>query len=607
MRLQATLVLLCLLLAPASNGAEAPADKPAAKEQEKKTEEEFKGSLIPGYDDSFIVDGKWAEGLKYYRAELIKVLSADKPDLLTGQRVLYAYDVCRLFPAIAAAVPSPHDGPFTQWLLSQPNLVRLLTDAVRPEDDLAGVFRVLYVIKAKARLKKATHANLMVALAIVHDKQAPSADLKGDGGRVMELFWYYTRNSSAFRVPTRSVPYFMLKYVVDNNVTAAEREWALERYGGAVSVTRLYASVPYDSKLLKDGESKNRRHLDERGYTLRNVKKYGGVCVDQAYFASRVCKSVCVPSASFSGRNTKTGVGHAWASAARKTGNGWIWIDGGRYQGLKGYVSGTTRDPQTGKMISDRDCWLETRLSSMSVNRRLQSRFCLTGALWMEKEEDIKRARSYLGLAVRLNPYNTEAWQVVARFCSEGKLKSDVIGGFYKMILARFRDYPQFSRGILEQLRKAIPQSDVKRHVLLYDITWRTYQRRFPDIAAAALADKGTYLMSQGRPKRAFSVYSEAVTRYRKNGPVVEMLLDRAEPHYRSQKAIPAYIRLIEPVMSRYRRQRSGVARSGLYYSSTHRKLATRLRDLYAEIGNKRKAEYYEKLIKKLEPKRPGG
>ncbi|MFH1730437.1 MAG: hypothetical protein ABIF82_02160 [Planctomycetota bacterium] len=604
MRLRGTLVLLCLLLAPASNGAGPPAGEPAAKEQDKKTQEEFKDSLIPGYDDSFIVDGKWAEGLKYYREELIKALAADKPDLLAGQRLLYAHDVCRLFPAIKAGVPSPNDGPFTRWLLSQPNLVRLLTDAVRPEDDLAGVFRVLYVIKAKAKLEKATHADLMVALAIVHDKQAPRADLKGDGGRVMELFWYYTRNSSAFRVPTRSVPYFMLKYVVDNNVTAEERKWALEQYGGAVSVTRLYASVPYDSELLKEGESKNRKHLDERGYTLRNVKKYGGVCVDQAYFASRVCKSVCVPSASFSGRDTKTGVGHAWASAARKTGDGWIWIDGGRHQGLKSYISGTTRDPQTGKTISDRDCWLETRLSSISVNRRLRSRFCLTAALWMEREEDIKRALSYLELAVRTNPHNTEAWQMAARFCSEGKLKADVIGDFYKMILAEFRDYPQFSRGILEQLRNAIPQSDVKRHVLLYDITWRTYQRRFPDIAATVLADKGTYLMTRGQAQGAFSVYSEAVTRYRKNGPVVEMLLDRAEPLYRSQKALAAYIRLIEPVMSSFRRQEGSVARSSLYYSATHRKLATRLRDLHAEIGNEREAEYYENLIKKLEPKR---
>ena len=252
---------------------EAPAGGAEPVESRKDKEDPFKGSIIPGYDDAFIVEGRWKEGQEYYREEFLKILKAEKPRLLTGQRLLYAYDVCRLFPAIAAAVPSPNDGPFTKWLLSQPNLVRLLTDAVRPEDNLAGAFRVLYVIKAKARLKKATHADLMVALAIVHDTRPPMADPMGNGGRVMELFWYYTKNSSAFRVPTQSVPYFMLKYVVDNNVTTKERKWALERYGGAVSVTRLYASVPYDFKLLKDGESKNRRHLNERGYTLRNVER----------------------------------------------------------------------------------------------------------------------------------------------------------------------------------------------------------------------------------------------------------------------------------------------------------------------------------------------
>ena len=611
MRLQATLALLCLLLAPASNGAEAPAGKPAAKgPEENKAETKFKDSLIPGYDDSFIVDGKWAEGLKYYRAELIAMLAAEKPDLLAGQRLLYAHDVCRLFPAIKAGVPSPDDHLFTQWLLQHPGLVRMLGAAVRPEDDAAGVFRVLYLLKKKGPLRKPAFENLMVALAIVYDKEVKEADLEGDGGKVMELFRYYVKNAAKFRDNPKSVPYFMLKYVVDGKVPTEERDWALKRHGGSATVWQLYGNVPYDHELFKEGESKKRDRLNEEGYTLENIKKYGGLCGDQAYFATQVCKSIGMPAAAFSARGTKTGRGHAWASAARKTGDGWNWLDAGRFgrPGQFTFMPGKTTDPQTGKPITDRDCWLETQLSRVNATRRFRSRFCLTAAMLLDETGDPKRAAAFLKLAVQLNPYSAEAWLAVARFCSERKLKTDAVWGFYEAMVEKFKDYPEFTKSILEQLRELIPENDIKRRTKLFDMTWEVYQRRYPDVGAKTLAEKGDYLMSRGQPKAAFNVYTDAVMRYRHQGPLLEMLLEKIEEVYRSRDAVKGYIKLVERVMSTYRKQRAAAMRGVGYRNTTFYKLASELHGLYLEIGDKRNARAYEKLMQqsKIQPRHGG-
>ena len=595
----------CALIGRAALGADAPDKTPPAKvpagdEAAEDDAEKFKDSLITGYDDSFILQGKWAEGLKYYEEELLKVLTAAKPDLTVGQRLLYAHDVCRLFPAIATGVPSPNDRPFAEWLLRYPKLVRLLGAAVQPEDDAAGVFRVLYLLKTKGGVRKPAFANLMVAFAIVYDKEVKEADLEGDGGKIVERFRYYVDNATEFHDNPKSIPYFMLKYVVDNDVTAEERDWVLERYGRAITVVRLYSSVPYDTKLFQDGESKDRTKLEEKGHTLKNIKKYGGLCGDQAHFATRVSKSLCIPAATFDGRDSRTGTAHTWASAARKTGDGWRWMDGGRFGGTMVYTVGESKDPQTGEAISDRDCWLQTQLSRVNVVRRLRSRFCLTSAILLEKNENIKRAAVYLRLAVQVNPYNIDAWMMIARFCSEKKLNATAIWSFYEQMVERFKEYPQFTKDILEQLRGLIPENKVNQHLKLYDMTWEIYQKRHPNIGAEILAEKGDYLMTRGQPKAAFKIYVDALMRYRRNVPIMKVLLERVEKAYRSQDAVKSYVKVVERVMSTYRDQRTVAMKNIGYRSSAFYQLAKHLHELYVEIGDKRKARIYKKLLEPL-------
>ena len=78
---------------------------------------------------------------------------------------------------------------------------------------------------------------------------------------------------------------------------------------------------------------------------LPNLVRFGGVCSDQAYFASTVAKAMGVPSAVITG--TGPDVGHAWIGYLEVRGREAAWnLESGRYDAYKN-VRGVAADPQT--------------------------------------------------------------------------------------------------------------------------------------------------------------------------------------------------------------------------------------------------------------------
>jgi hypothetical protein len=128
-------------------------------------------------------------------------------------------------------------------------------------------------------------------------------------------------------------------------------------------------------------------------------------------------------------------------------------------------------------------------------------------------------------------------------------------------------------------------------------MTWEIYQRRHPNIAAEVLVEKGEYLMARGQPKAAFKIYVDALMRYRKNAPIMKALLARVEKVYRSQDAVKSYIKVVESVMSTYRNQRTTVMKNVGYRSTAYYQLAKHLHKLYVEVGDRRRARIYKKMM----------
>jgi hypothetical protein len=87
-----------------------------------------------------------------------------------------------------------------------------------------------------------------------------------------------------------------------------------------------------------------------RRYDLPEIYKEGGICVDQAYFATQAAKARGVPSLLFSGSGRDGR--HAWFGYLG-AGKKWV-LDAGRYEEQR-YVTGVAFDPQTWTQLSDHE------------------------------------------------------------------------------------------------------------------------------------------------------------------------------------------------------------------------------------------------------------
>lgn len=202
------------------------------------------------------------------------------------------------------------------------------------------------------------YRSLMLAFALVYDQRKPDfwphrqvrpADVMPMDEPLTERFAYYAKLNDAGRLDydLRSMSAAELKFVVDAPVPRSELEWAAKN----VKVRRdqfdkAFSTVNYDQRRAERGI-----FVWPHGrYLLPNIEVWGGICVDQAYFACIAGKARGIPTIFFAGQGTDGG--HAWFGFWR--GNAKWELDGGRYLN-QNYTVGQALDPQTWLPITDHE------------------------------------------------------------------------------------------------------------------------------------------------------------------------------------------------------------------------------------------------------------
>ncbi len=202
------------------------------------------------------------------------------------------------------------------------------------------------------------YRSLMLAFALVYDQRkpdfwphrqvSPSAVPEMDEP-LAERFAYYARLNDAGRLDhdLRRLSAAELKFVVDAPIPRSELEWAAKN----VKVRRdqfekAFSAVSYDRRRAERGVFQ----WSHGRYLLPNIEVWGGICVDQAYFACIAGKARGIPTIFFAGQGTDGG--HAWFGYWR--GNGQWELDGGRYLN-QNYTVGQALDPQTWLPITDHE------------------------------------------------------------------------------------------------------------------------------------------------------------------------------------------------------------------------------------------------------------
>ena len=221
---------------------------------------------------------------------------------------------------------------------------------------------------------------------------------------------------------------------------------------------KCYKDVPYDMEMLNSNFATAK--LNGQIYTLENIRKFGGVCAEQADFAASVGKSIGVPAEFVHGEST-FGESHAWV----------MWVEllnvtrtsivfhlesYGRYSYDKYYVGGLT-DPRTGQEITDRqlELWLQA-VGADPIAHRQAALAMRAYPMFREKNKmTVADQLKFLDSAMKLSPWLEEPWLEVAKMSRDGLLGKEHgkrMLGILDRLFITFAEVPDFTWKVFDDL-----------------------------------------------------------------------------------------------------------------------------------------------------------
>lgn len=227
-----------------------------------------------------------------------------------------------------------------------------------PVDYVPRTFEILDELHGRDPARFKTYANLAIAIALVYDVPPPPVWPHGQVSAALlprqfappaDAFAWWIKQEQRGRMYHRlsKLGAAELKFVVDTVVPFAELEWAQ----GAADLplgqlARAYPMIRYRN----DRVTGQQMNWTGASYKLSEILATGGICSDQAFFATQVGKARGVPTLFIYGAGNDGR--HAWFGFLD---GGQKWqLDAGRYAEQR-FVTGFARDPQTWAEFSDHD------------------------------------------------------------------------------------------------------------------------------------------------------------------------------------------------------------------------------------------------------------
>ena len=301
--------------------------------------------------------------------------------------------------------------PFLQFLLSSQKRIAKIVTGISAHDKVPEVFNLLEkMFQTKNELDE--YFDLALALAVVWDQ--PRSRIHAQIGTYNAPIYYnkivdrynfyktlYDKNKAKLRY--RFLDFQDLIYVVDTPIPLSELEWTKKNVKGTISNWgKQYSTIKYDHKRLKEEVY---TWPESQGiYTLKNIAKHGGICVDQAYYCIMTARAFGIPALYFSGDGKRGG--HAWASYMKRK-DSWT-LDVGRYSSDK-YNVGFTTNPQTNNKMTDHQV-------SILYNKLFSKRGYIKGKKYLSyakvlaKEELTERSLAFSKSATKMAPLNEQCW-----------------------------------------------------------------------------------------------------------------------------------------------------------------------------------------------------
>lgn len=286
-----------------------------------------------------------------------------------------------------------------------------------PVDNPAQVLAILQQIYTAEPALFADYRSLALAVAVVYDVPPPPTWPHGQVGapllpRTLPLpvqafaYWAKLDRANLTMQRLRRLPASELKFLVDVVAPFSELDWARRNVPpGLADLAKAYDLVKY----RKDRLALNQFTWPGANYRLETILQAGGICVDQAYFASTVGKAKGIPTIMFRGAGLDGR--HAWFGYL-DAGERWH-LDCGRYADQR-YVVGLAFDPQTWANINDHELlFIAERFRALPTYRLSVMHANFAVEYLRDKAPDLALKAAHE--AVNRERRNLDAWQVLIR------------------------------------------------------------------------------------------------------------------------------------------------------------------------------------------------
>jgi len=274
---------------------------------------------------------------------------------------------------------------------------------------------------------------------------------------------------------------------------------------------RAFSAVDYDERRAQRGIFEWPR---EKGrYLLANIELWGGICVDQAYFAAIAGKAKGIPTLFFAGQGTDGG--HAWFGYLRGTDGKWE-LDAGRYLN-QNYVVGRALDPQTWLPVSDHELLY---LSGKAM--RSPGHDAALGDLAMAelfaRRGDTRQQLAATASALHHAPMHVAAWDARER-ALEAAGDQDGLRALYADGIGKFKNVDDLQvryQARLAELGRA--SGDMQLVARLEQQMVAQNSRGRTDLSAAAGAEKLARLSDEGDYREAMREFTALSRKLGRNG-----------------------------------------------------------------------------------------
>ena len=496
-----------------------------------------------------------------------------------------------------------------KFLRTHDELARTIMFVWEPQsDDVTTMFKLLNRLRqSHGDDKVADYAQLTAALLVVHDTPGKAFDRRINENVPKSpdpsaLFSYYVDNEKKLNFGVKKVPAELLVYVVDTTASPKEMQWALNLYRGDQQIGKHFFDIEYDYAHLQTGRPKK---VSQLGFTLQNIKQYGGVCADQAYYAMTCGKAIGVPTVYTTARASD--LGHAWVGYLEARGrNAWWNFNEGRYPEYQG-IRGTIISPQTHQGISDSEVGLLAEMIGSSTQDRQQAE-ALTdvastlmrvidnkGEGWppatlvepaegasppQANKADAAEVMDFLAAAQKRFMGYAPAWLLVSKLGSAGMLNSTQRRHYADYAVKNFgRQYPDFMVEVAAGIISGI--DDTKEQNALWEKLFTIVQRSRKDLAAEIRMRQAKLWEAAGDERKAGMCYEDIVNRFINDGPFALQAVQKVEEKLVSVGKQDMVIKLYKEAWAKLPQPR-GAAAAFLRHSNWYqlgKAYASKLRD----------------------------